>query len=277
MTPAQAAALGLVQGVTEWLPVSSSAHLRLAREALGVGDDQAVDVALHLGTAVAAGWALRADLARLVPAGARVLRRRAVSGPQERLAVQVGLSVLPAAALGAVGGPWLERRYGAPRPSALLLGGFGLLLAAADRLGPQRVGLEDLGPGRATGVSLAQALALAPGVSRSGVTLTAARALGVRREDAVRLSALLALPVVAGAAVRTAPRLRGADRRAVGVGVASATLSGAATLHLVMGRSWERSAALAGGYRVVVAAVLLARGRPGAHRRRVRPAPGVPA
>ena len=261
----EGALLGAVQGLTEWLPVSSSAHLRLARAALG-GDapssqTQAFDVALHLGTGLAAAYALRADLVRLVPAGIAALAHGGPRSAEQRLAWQVALSVLPAAAVGAVAGPALERRLGAPAPTALLLGGFGIALAAADLAGSQRHRLDALPWPVLGGVALAQAAALAPGVSRSGITLTAARALGVERSDALRLSALLSVPVTLGAVVRTLPGLRGAHGPGaeLAAGVATSTVIGAVTLRSALkGGSVARSVT-AGGYRVLAAAWLLHR------------------
>jgi undecaprenyl-diphosphatase len=177
--------------VAEVLPVSSSAQLSLLPFLLRwpVSDQPTAFAAgLHGGSALGLAAALREDLADL-DAGTGCL---------------LVLSCLPAAAAGLLGQEAVERRLGGPGPTAALLAGAGTLMWLADRR-PQTRGV---GPREAAAAALAQVLALAPGVSRSGATLTALRALGVRREDAARFSVLMSLPVTAGAAAVTVVRAR---------------------------------------------------------------------
>lgn len=203
----QALVLGLVQGLTELLPISSSAHLILVPwlgewRYLAEHEDfnQTFDVALHLGTLVAVAVYFRRDLAVLVAAWLRSVRRRAIGDADERAAWLVAVATVPAAIVGALGAETIERRLGEPWQIALLLAGFAVLLWLADRR-PQRRELQDIGLGAAFGVGLAQALALMPGVSRSGVTITSARFLGLNREESARLSFLLLVPITLGAVV----------------------------------------------------------------------------
>ncbi|MDP9419363.1 MAG: undecaprenyl-diphosphate phosphatase [Actinomycetota bacterium] len=221
--------LGLVQGLSEFLPISSSAHLEVVPWLLGWDDfaarpdlETTFDVALHVGTFVGAVAYFRHDVVRLARGGVNALRARRVAtevavsevsvppargastGPEEpddgRLAWLLIASSVPAAL---VGGLFEEVFAGIGETKWLvgvLLAGFGLVLLWADRLGGDR-GAEDFSMRDALTMGVAQALALQPGVSRSGVTITAARRLGFRREAAARLSFLMSLPVIAGAAL----------------------------------------------------------------------------
>ena len=192
--------LGIVQGLTEFLPVSSSGHLQLVPWLFGWNDfadaehlEQTFDVALHLGTLVGAVAYFRADLARYAVAGLRA--PKSVDG---RLAWLLLASAVPAGLTGAV----LESTFAELGNTEWLIGVllivFGFVLLGADRLGGHRA-REEYGRRDATITGVAQALALAPGVSRSGVTITAARWLGFERDAAARISFLMSLPIIAGA------------------------------------------------------------------------------
>jgi undecaprenyl-diphosphatase len=203
----QALGLGLVQGATELLPISSSAHLILVPwladwEYLKENDDfnQTFDVALHLGTLAAVVAYFWTDLVGLVLAWWRSSRRRAVETPEERIAWFVVVATLPAAIVGAVGSEAIPDHLGEPWQIAILLAVFGVLLWVADRL-PARRETADLGVREAVVVGLAQSLSLAPGVSRSGITITAGRFLGLGRADAARMAFLLLVPITFGAVV----------------------------------------------------------------------------
>jgi undecaprenyl-diphosphatase len=201
----QALGLGLVQGATELLPISSSAHLILVPwladwEYLEENDDfnQTFDVALHLGTLVAVVVYFWSDLVALILAWFRSLRRRSVLDAEERTAWLVVVATVPAALVGALGSEAIPEHLGEPWQIAILLAVFGLLLWIADRR-PARRGMGDLGLRAALVVGVAQSLALAPGVSRSGITITAARFFGLGRDEAARLAFLLLVPVTLGA------------------------------------------------------------------------------
>jgi undecaprenyl-diphosphatase len=207
LTGWQAFVLGVVQGLTELLPISSSGHLILVPwladwHYLEEHPDfnKTFDVALHLGTLVAVVLYFRSEIARLIAAWFGSVRRRRIVTPEERVAWFVAVATMPAAIAGAVGASFVEERLGEPWQIAIFLAVFGVVLWIADRA-PERRDMSGLGLGGAIVVGAAQALALAPGVSRSGITISAARFLGLDRDSAARLSFLLLVPVVFGAVV----------------------------------------------------------------------------
>jgi undecaprenyl-diphosphatase len=201
----QALGLGLVQGATELLPISSSAHLILVPwlfdwDYLKENDDfnQTFAVALHLGTLVAVVAYFWSELVALALAWWRSLRSRAVTTANERIAWFVVVATVPAAVVGALGSEAIPEHLGEPWQIAILLAVFGVLLWIADRR-PTRRETGALGLRHAVLVGLAQCLALAPGVSRSGITITAGRFLGLGRDDAARIAFLLLVPITFGA------------------------------------------------------------------------------
>lgn len=197
--------LGLVQGLSEFLPISSSGHLLLVPWLFGWDDfpdrasEKAFDVALHVGTLVAVVAYFRADVTRYVRAGTMTLvRRRRPMDPEGRLAWLLVLSSLPAAAVGALFEATIDERLGTPTIIGVSLIVFGVLLAVADQRSGSRT-IDDYGGRDAMVVGVAQALALNPGTSRSGITMTAGRWVGLSRDAAARASFLMAIPVTAGA------------------------------------------------------------------------------
>lgn len=208
MTIGESIVYGLVQGLGEFLPISSSAHLTLlpwVAKRLGASgwDDPglAVDVALHVGTLVALVVYFRDDLARYARAFVASLRERAIGADLDRrLAWLVVLGSVPGALIGAALQHKAETLFRAPWLIASAMLVLGLVLYAADRLAHDRP-LTSLTARDALYIGLAQAGAIIPGVSRSGSTITAARFLGLDREAAARFSFLLSLPIIAGAAV----------------------------------------------------------------------------
>jgi len=203
----QALVLGIVQGVTELLPISSSGHLILVpwladwRYLEAHSDfNKTFDVALHLGTLVAVVVYFWRDLVRYGSAWFGTVRRRSVSEPDERIAWYLLAATIPAALAGAAGENVIEEHLGQPWQIAILLAVFGVLLWLADRL-PERGTIQDLRFGTAFAIGVSQILALVPGVSRSGITITTGRAAGLDRDSAARFSFLLLIPVVFGAVV----------------------------------------------------------------------------
>jgi undecaprenyl-diphosphatase len=203
----QALVLGIVQGATELLPISSSGHLILVPWAANwhylethESFNKTFDVALHLGTLVAVVAYFWNDIGRYVVAWFGTLRRRRIETADERIAWAVAAATIPAAIAGAVGESVIEKHLGDPWQIAVVLAVFGVLLWLADRM-PQQRGLEDVGVRNGFLIGVAQVLALVPGVSRSGITITAARAWKLERDDAARFSFLLLVPVVLGAVV----------------------------------------------------------------------------
>ena len=205
LTNLQALVLGLVQGLTELLPISSSGHLILVPWAaewtyLEQNDrfNQTFDVALHLGTLVAVGAYFWGDIVRLIGAWLGSVRRRRVDSSDERIAWFVLVATIPAGVVGLIGENAIADSLGEPWQIAILLAAGAALLWFADRA-PQERSMDDLGTRHAIAMGLAQALALAPGVSRSGITITAGRLMRLDRDAAARFSFLLLLPTVLGA------------------------------------------------------------------------------
>jgi undecaprenyl-diphosphatase len=205
LTNWQALVLGVVQGATELLPVSSSGHLILVPwlfdwTYLEQNDafNQTFDVSLHLGTCIAVGAYFWRDVVELVRAWLGTLRRRSIATPSERLAWAVVVATLPAALVGFALEDPIADHLGDPWQIAIFLAAFGLLLGWADRR-PGPDSLEQVTVRRGLWVGLAQCLALMPGVSRSGITITASRFLGLDRDASARFSFLLLLPITLGA------------------------------------------------------------------------------
>jgi undecaprenyl-diphosphatase len=203
----QALVLGLVQGATELLPISSSGHLIFVPwlgdwEYLKEHDafNQTFDVSLHLGTLVAVVAYFREDIVRLVRAWLGSVRRRQIETVDERIAWYVAAATVPAAIVGALGENLIAENLGEPWQIAIFLAVFAGLLWVADRR-PETKRIEDVGLRAAVGVGLAQSLSLMPGVSRSGITITAGRFLGLDRDSAARFSFLLLVPITLGAVV----------------------------------------------------------------------------
>jgi undecaprenyl-diphosphatase len=203
----QALLLGVVQGLTEFLPISSSGHLILVPwlldfDYLEEHEDfnKTFDVAVHAGTLVAVLVYFRHEIWRLIKAALKSIGSRKISTPDERLAWLIALATVPAAAVGAAFSDTIEEDFGDPWQIAILLIVFGVVLWLADRL-PERRQMESLSWVEAAGIGVAQAIALAPGTSRAGITITAGRFLGLTRDAAARFSFLMLAPVVAGATV----------------------------------------------------------------------------
>jgi undecaprenyl-diphosphatase len=201
----QAIVLGLVQGATEFAPVSSSGHLILVPWIFGwmlIGDAdvrKSFDVALHVGTLVGALIYFRKDVVRYAVAWFRSIGTRRMSTPDERIAWALVVGTIPGAIVGALFEDVIQEKLGAPWLIAGMLVAFGLLLVYVDRRSRTDRDFGTIGPKEGLLLGTAQALALQPGVSRSGVTMTAARAMGLDRESAARISFLLSLPIIAGA------------------------------------------------------------------------------
>lgn len=200
MTELQIIVLALVQGITEFLPISSSAHLILVPMVTGWPDQGLLlDIAVHVGSLGAVLVYFRVDVAAVLR-GALDWRDPTPSARSgQRLIVLVGIGTLPILAAGfALKGIGLDAlRSIAVIGWASLL--FGIVLYLADRYAPNRHPVEEMSVGSALAIGFAQILALIPGTSRAGITITAARVLGVRRDEAARFSMLLSIPTILGA------------------------------------------------------------------------------
>jgi undecaprenyl-diphosphatase len=201
----QAIVLGLTQGVTEFAPVSSSGHLILVPWLFGwsILDDpnlnKTFDVALHVGTLVGALAYFRHDVWRYLVAFGQSLKARSVTTVDQRLAWALVVGTIPGAIAGALFEDVIQEKLGQPWLIAVMLAVFGVVLYAVDRAARSDRTIEDLTVRQGGILGLAQALALQPGVSRSGITMTAGRLMGMDRESAARFSFLLAMPIIAGA------------------------------------------------------------------------------
>jgi len=259
MTITHAALLGIIQGLTEVLPISSSAHLILIPRLLGWPESGLTfDVALHMGTFIALFIYFRRDILELVVNFSSGLRQGLFRTPAARLPLFIIAGTIPAAVFGKSMEKTIEELF-RQRPILIagLLIGFGLLLALSDTVGAKKWSMDRITLKSTMLIGIAQCLALFPGVSRSGITITAALLIGFNRESAARFSFLLSLPIVAGAALLKVGHLvkSGIPNGEVGIlltGVATSAIFGylsvALLLKLVQSRSlypfvWYRIAA----------------------------------
>jgi undecaprenyl-diphosphatase len=263
----QAIVLGLVQGATEFAPVSSSGHLILVPWILGwgaIGDadlQKSFDVALHMGTLIGALIYFRADVSRYAAAWFRSLRARRLTTPDERIAWALFIGTIPGAIAGALFENVIQEKLGAPWLIAMMLVAFGVVLVVVDRRARSDRAFDSIGPKTGLLLGTAQALALQPGVSRSGVTITAARAMGLDRESAARFSFLLSLPIIAGAGAYKAvdlaqTGLQGHAAEFVAGTVASA-ISGFVVIWGLLRYLRRHDFTVFLGYRVAVAALVV--------------------
>jgi undecaprenyl-diphosphatase len=192
----QVVVLAVVQGLTEFLPISSSAHLILVPRLLAWPDQGlAFDVAVHVGTLAAVVWYFRDELTGMIRDWCHSVVRRQRVG-DSRLAWAVGWGTVPVGLAGLLGGDWVEQYLRSPLVIAATTIGFGVLLWVADRIGPRLRDEHQLRWTDVIVIGCAQALALIPGTSRSGITMTAGLALGLNREGAARFSFLLSVPLI---------------------------------------------------------------------------------
>jgi len=261
MTPFQALVLGLLQGLAEFLPISSSAHLTLAPWVLGWDDPGlSFDVALHVGTLVAVLWYFRAEWRRLARAAAAVARQggRAVTPDQRELTLLV-VATIP----GGLAGLALERRadeaFRAPALIASTLIAMGIILWAVDRWAGSDRTIGALTWRDAIAIGVAQAFALVPGVSRSGATITAGRALRLDRENAAVFSFLMSMPIIAAAALLKVPHvIRAGITAPLVIGVVTAAISGWLAIAVILRYVKSHSYGVFAIYRIVVGVAVLA-------------------
>jgi undecaprenyl-diphosphatase len=196
MTSLQVIVLAIVQGLTEFLPISSSGHLVLVPYLVEWTDQGlAFDVAVHFGSLVAVCVFFREDILGLLRGGMQLLGGD-FRQPQANMALAIGLGTIPAAAAGLLFASWIEANLRDPSVIVYTLSGYGILMALADRYARRERGIVNVTIRDAVIIGCAQALALVPGTSRSGVTITAGRLLGFERQDAARFSFLLSAPVI---------------------------------------------------------------------------------
>jgi undecaprenyl-diphosphatase len=265
----QALVLGIVQGATELLPISSSGHLILVP---WIADwrylethasfNKTFDVALHLGTLIAVVLYFWSDILRYLKALFGSLGRRRIATADERLAWAVIAGSIPAAIAGAAGESFIEKKLGEPWQIAITLAVFGVVLWAADRL-PQQRSLGDVTIKSGFLIGLAQCLALMPGVSRSGITITASRAWRLDRDSAARLSFLLLIPIVLGAVIYKGAKdvvlnpLPAGSTGPFVVGTLAALAVGLAAIQVLLGYVRRHDYSLFALYRLAVAGAIV--------------------
>ena len=202
MTIFQAIIFGAVQGLTEFLPISSTAHLILLPWAADWPDPGlSFDVALHLGTLIALLVYFWADWMALITSALGVVRGR-TKAPDARMAMMVVAATIPGAIAGALFEHKIEDALRAPQVIALMLIALALILVVAELIGRRKKSLDEISWGNAIAVGIAQALAIVPGVSRSGITISAGLFAGMKRETAARFSFYLSMPLIAGAVAK---------------------------------------------------------------------------
>ena len=238
MEPIQAIVLAIVQGLSEFLPISSSGHLILVPHFLGWEDQGlAFDVAVHIGTLAAVLAYFRRPLAAMTVAWFSSLGRRELT-PDGRLAWCVILGTIPVGAAGLAFSSLIEEHLRNPLFVAGTLSFFGILMWLADRLGRQSRDEFSVGWREAAIIGCAQALALMPGTSRSGITITAGLALGLTRSAAARFSFLLAVPGIAMAGgyefLQLVTSGEPADWQSMALGMAVSAITGYACIHVLL-------------------------------------------
>jgi len=265
----QALVMGVVQGLTEFLPISSSGHLILVPSLAGWDDafvtSLAFSVMLHVGTLGALLVYFIDDWLRLVPAGLAALRDRSFAGSSDRrLAWLLAVSTVPAGLAALAFGDVVEREaFRQPGLVVTMLAAFAGVLWLADRWGAQSRSIDQLGFAGALGVGLAQAVALIPGVSRSGATMSAALFAGLDRPSAARYAFLMATPVTALAAVYESLKLVSgtgpvaAEAAPLVAGVVASFVSGLLAIAVLLRYLRTRSFNVFVVYRLGVAAVFI--------------------
>ena len=264
----QALVMGLVQGLTEFLPVSSSGHLIVVPKLLGWNDpfieSLAFSVMLHIATLAALLIYFRADWLRLVPAGLAAIRDRSLrDDPDRRLAWLLVVATIPAVIAGVLLNDLVETSFRDYHLVAITLVIGAAILWVADRTGRKTKGVDGVTFPVALGVGVAQALALVPGISRSGISISAGLFGGLDRASAARFSFLMATPIVAGAGVWELKKLltgeAGVDVALTPllVGMIAALVSGLAAISILLRFLRTRSTTVFVAYRLVLAAVIV--------------------
>lgn len=261
MTPLQAIALGVIQGLSEFLPISSSAHLTLAPWLFGWEDPGlAFDVALHFGTLLAVLWYFRMEWLQLIKAAFGIITTGRIETPEKRRVVYLIIATIP----GAIGGLMLQSRaeaaFRSPQIIAIALIVMGILLWAVDKAVDQRRVLGEMRWVDSLLIGLSQVIALIPGVSRSGSTITTARGLRFDRESAAEFSFLMSMPIIAAAVVLEGPKAlhQGGLTNELMSGVVAAAISGWLAISILMRYVTTHSYGIFAVYRVVLGLAVLA-------------------
>lgn len=260
MTIFQAIVLGLIQGLTEFLPISSSAHLSLAPYLFGWRDPGlAFDVALHFGSLLAVLWFFKQEWMLLSKAAWEIVTTRRIETVEQKRVLFIVLATIP----GAIGGLVLEEKaetvFRAPALTAIALIVMGIILWAADRFSSQDRPMEKMRWIDAVLIGTAQVVALVPGVSRSGSTITTGRILGFNRQSAAIFSFLMSMPITAAALVLKVPDVlrEGGLGVQVVVGVIAAGVSSWLAISVLLKYVSRRSYGVFALYRVALGIIVL--------------------
>jgi undecaprenyl-diphosphatase len=264
----QAIVLGIVQGLTEFLPISSSGHLIIVPALLGWDDpfieSLAFSVMLHVATLAALLTYFARDWARLIPAGLAAIRDRSFRGdPDRRLAWLLAATTIPAVIAGVALNDLIETVFREPRLVAMTLVAGAVILWLADRGGSKTRSIEQLGFGAALAIGAAQALALIPGISRSGISISAGLFAGLEREAAARFAFLMAMPITAGAGIWEARKILAGEAVVdlpllpLVAGMVAALLAGLLAIAVLLRYLRNHGLGIFVGYRLLVAAILL--------------------
>jgi len=267
-TIVQALVMGIVQGLTEFLPISSSGHLIILPSLLGWRDpfidSLAFSVVLHIGTLAALVTYFWRDWLVLVPAGLALIRDRSTRGDRHRrLALNIAISTVPAAIAAVLLSDWIEGNVRQPGLVALMLVVGAAILWLADRWGSKLLRIDGLGAPHALLIGAAQAFALIPGISRSGISISAGLFVGLGRADAARFSFLMATPIIAGAGLFELRKLAGGGAGPgdhlvpVVVGLLAAAIAGFLAIHVLLRYLRTNSVAVFVAYRLVLAALVV--------------------
>lgn len=254
---------GLVQGLTEFLPISSSGHLVILHSyfPIPVDNEIAFDVALHAATLLAVSWYFRRELRDLVFSATRLLTGRG-GGASGRTGFFIILATIPAALAGYFGENYIEDNFRSVAIVAFMLALVGILIIAIERFAKKTKDLKNLTWRGSLLIGLAQALALIPGTSRSGITIVAGMALGLQRKAAVTFSFLLSVPIIAGASLKNFFTLFNSSLKApelvlLGVAFISAALAGWLAIKYLLRFAEQHSLRGFGYYRLALAAILV--------------------
>ncbi|MDH5298331.1 MAG: undecaprenyl-diphosphatase UppP [Desulfobulbaceae bacterium] len=264
MTILYAILLGLLQGATEFLPISSSGHLVLAEAFLGVSEASlAFDVFLHLGTLVAVVIYFRDDFWQMAKALIGWRDRSSEAVALRTLALQLAVATVPAVGAALLFGDAIESSLRHPAVVVVTLAVIGLLLLAGEKCGTHRRGFSSITWKDTVIIGLSQALAIVPGVSRSGITMTAGLFRGLNRQAVARFSFLLSAPIICGAGVYKIPEIigQGLTPEQSGfylAGFLSAALSGYLVIAFLLRFVRTRTFEIFAYYRLVLAALVAA-------------------
>ena len=260
VTTFQAIVLGTLQGLAEFLPISSSAHLALTPWVFGWKDPGlAFDVSLHIGTLIAVVWYFRNELVDLFRAALQIVHTRKVVTVEQRRVILLIVATIPAAIAGPLLNDLAESTFRSPLIIGWALIVLGLILWIVDRLASTRRAITEMTWRDALFIGVAQMFALIPGVSRSGSTMTGGRALGLDRNSAAAFSFLMSIPIIGAAAMMKVPEVldNGGFSVALLAGIVASAISGAFAITVLLRYVSKHSYGLFAGYRIVLGTLML--------------------